>query len=180
MPKEKLEFPRPVRPADVTPQMIDDGVLYYRHNGGLMSKVLEVRPVQIPQTAEAGVPLLVKIGYWVRHEEGSMFTNALGEDDTPLFLEQMPQVGMGATLVYPDDRYPYTVIEVLDANTIVVQEDLVDHQSGNFRAGNVKWTSTPSPLGTTYTIKYREGRGWRCEELLFTVGSRDYYMSPEI
>ena len=92
MPKEKLEFPRPVRPADVTPQMIDDGVLYCRKFDSTFHKVLSIKPVNVPQNFE-GVSIRVCIGHWVQFEKGATFTNALGEDDTPLFLEQMPQVG---------------------------------------------------------------------------------------
>lgn len=177
-----LVYPRPVAPSQVKPDMIAFRRLFYLDSTGDYYPVTSVTPVRETRVTEDYGLYPVTTGYHVECEHAaSIITNAFGEDDTPLFLDQMPVVGMGATMLYPDDRFPCTVTEVVDENEITVQEDKVVHLSGNFQSGNVKWESTPDPQGQIHTLKYRSGKGWRSiSGQYFSIGSRDYHISPEV
>ena len=172
----------PVDPYQVRQAMIDDGVLFILLPDGIYRPVTAFEPVKETKHLADGTPFPYTVGWNVHYDGAVQMVYSHSADDSVLYMDTTPKVGMGATLHYPNDRQPFTVIQVLNANTILVQEDLVQHISGNFRDGNVKWESTPNEFGLTYKLRYTDKHGWRStgSRLRFTVGSRGYYRSPEI
>lgn len=180
---QSLIHPRPIDPFRVVPSMIDDGALYYQNQEGVYFQVTSFERITETRMTSNGTPYPFVMSFRVLYgESGEAIFFAFGEDDAPLFLEQMPKVGMGATLHYPNDRYPYTVIEVVDDSHLIVQADEIDHVSGNFRDGNVVWKPVRNTTGRMYSLRWTDKHGWRSKpgNTSFSVGSRDYYMSPEI
>ncbi len=95
--------------------------------------------------------------------------------------EITPAVGMGATKIGWSDRHPFTVITIVDAKTLVVQEDSYERTDGNGMSESQSYTFSPNPEGATYTITRRKNGQWVVQGddtkngQKFTVGSRDKY-----
>lgn len=164
--------------------MIDDSVLFILLPDGSYRPVTAYEPVREISHLSDGTPFPRTVGWNVSYDDQTQMIYSHSADDTVLYMDDTPKVGMGATLRYPSDRYPYTVIEVIDANTVVVQADTIRHISGNFMQGNVVWEADRNPDGRTYRLKYTAKHGWSSgtgsERQHFSVGSRDYYQAPEI
>jgi hypothetical protein len=174
-----------VSPYLVRQAMIDDGVLYIQLMDGSMQPVRTFEPVKETHYLSDGSPFPYTAGWVVTYDASEMAIATVminSDDDTPLYVDHTPKVGMGATMVYPSDRYPYTVVDVLNLNTLVVQEDRITHISGNFRDGNAVWEIERNHQGAKLMLKFRKGYGWvtAVNRTPFTVGTRDYYQSPEI
>lgn len=122
--------------------------------------------------------------------------------------ERQIQVGDGATLLYPSDRYPYTVLRVVSQTRIFVQEDNEHIVGGKWP--DFTYNYSRNLHGRVYELKYSEKHGWypmsvfsRCsrweegrgfyygarwekltdsirERSRFAVGYRRYYRSPEV
>ena len=174
----------PVDPYMVRQAMIDDGVLFILLPDGSYRPVTAVERVKETRHLSDGTLFPYTVGWNVSYEGQSQMIYSQSADDTVLYVDHTPKVGMGATLHYPNDRHPYTVIEVISADEVIVQRDVVHHTSGNFREGNVVWEAQRNPKGKTERIKYSEERGWRTSardgSQYFTVGSRSYYEAPEV
>lgn len=80
-------------------------------------------------------------------------------------------IGMGATEFLSSERIPYTVFSVISPTKIVVQQDIVEHQSD----GSLRFVRNPS--APKITLTKREDRRWRRQgELMsgptFGIGQR--------
>lgn len=96
---------------------------------------------------------------------------------------QQPTVGMGVTEYGWSDRYPYTIIEVVNARTLRIQEDKAVLPKGDSVFGNQDWIITPNPNGHIITITKRKNGKWK--ELgrsqgsnTFGIGRRTKYHDP--
>lgn len=92
-----------------------------------------------------------------------------------------PEVGMGATHIGWTDREPYTVVEVVNADTIVVQEDNAKRVDTNGMSESQSYEYTPNPDGRKVTVTRRKNGQWIAKGepmktgTKFVVGSRSKY-----
>lgn len=92
-----------------------------------------------------------------------------------------PVVGMGATRYGWTDRHPYTVVEVINDKTIVVQEDNYERIDDNGMSEVQQYKFTPNPEGPKYTLTLRANGKWIVKGegskngTKFGVGHRDRY-----
>lgn len=107
-------------------------------------------------------------------------TNGLIENN---FRSLEPEVGMGATELLFSDRHAYTVIEVIDENTIRVQQDkairidnngMSDMQDYRYERDTTRWPVTlhRSPDGHWRTEQFKVKRKSYPGEV-FMLGRRD-------
>ena len=94
-----------------------------------------------------------------------------------------PTVGMGVTEYGWSDRYPYTIIEVVNERTLRIQEDQAKLPKGDSIFGRQDWIITPNPNGHIITITKRKNGKWK--ELgrsqgsnTFGIGRRTKYHDP--
>ena len=91
-----------------------------------------------------------------------------------------PAKGMGVTYNCGSDRYAYTIIEVLNEKTLVIQEDKIVQDSDEA----VGHKAVPNEFGRVTTISLRKNGCWseRGSKMVrgctYTVGKRRYYMDP--
>jgi hypothetical protein len=98
-------------------------------------------------------------------------------------LVRKPEVGMGATVGYVNDRYPYTIIEVNKAGTrIKLQQDFAepDKENGYEYFGNQVYIISPNPNGSIYEMSLRKNGKWKVigGSTTATIGHRDRYENP--
>ena len=90
----------------------------------------------------------------------------------------VPEIGMGATKLSWSDRDPYTIVEIISKNKIVVQADEAEN------IGDVcydqQWKITPNPNGHKTTL-IQTKKGWKvlggCTR--FIIGRREKYFDYE-
>jgi hypothetical protein len=84
-----------------------------------------------------------------------------------------PRLGMGATLVCGNDRYPYTVVGIESDTRIVVRRCHFDTLE--------ELPSTPEDSHVR-VLTYRHDRRWRekCSDAPFILGTREAYQPPEV
>ena len=154
--------------AWLKPSQITEGLVFFRHEGRFL-QVTGVAPVDGRREWDIETPE----GQF-QFVEGAM---------TParLFLTDIPRVGMGATHLCGSDRYPYTVIEVLAPDRVVVQADFSRRIDNNGLSESQVYEYAPNEQGRTYTVQ-RSGQVWRSvpahkgdDRLPFSVGSRRAY-----
>lgn len=89
-----------------------------------------------------------------------------------------PEIGMGATKLSYSDRDPYTIIEIISKNKIVVQED--DAENIGEVCYDQNWRITPNPKGHKITL-INTKKGWKvlggCTR--FIIGHREKYYDYE-
>lgn len=173
--------PCEVDPHRVQPGMVEDGLLYLQLPNGDLHKITAYTRLKETHFTNDLTPYPVTTGFLVEYDGGVVTLPPYEEAPQKLLLSQEIRVGIGATENFPGYRHPYTVVEILSLNQIVVQEDTVHHISGNFRAGNVVWKAERNPDGERSLLKFRKGVGWTgaASRIPFVVGTRDYYESPE-
>jgi hypothetical protein len=92
----------------------------------------------------------------------------------------IPQVGMGATILYHSDRSAYTIIAV-DGKQITIQRDKVTRIDKNGMSESQDYTYAPSPQGEIKTATLRKNGTYviRGDALrggtIVRVGVRDEY-----
>lgn len=88
--------------------------------------------------------------------------------------QTIPEIGMGATELGYSDRRPYTIIEILSSNKVVVQEDNWE-SSDNVDMSN-NWKYSPDPEGNTLTL-IKTKKGWKVLKgsTYFRLNHREYY-----
>ena len=91
--------------------------------------------------------------------------------------EIIPEVGMGATELSYSDRNPYTIIEVISKNKIIVQEDNAKLIGEPY---SQEWEITPNPKGKIETL-IQTKRGWKILKgcTRFIIGHREKYFDYE-
>ncbi|MCK9567518.1 hypothetical protein M0R72_01050 [Candidatus Pacearchaeota archaeon] len=94
----------------------------------------------------------------------------------------IPVVGMGVTGLGYTDRYPYTVIEVIDDKTLRIQEDKATRTDTNGMSESQSYDYEADPKGKILTIVLRKNGQWHVkipkvvpEATRFQVGVRRKY-----
>lgn len=91
-----------------------------------------------------------------------------------------PTVGMGVTKLGWTDRYPYTIVEVINTRRIVVQEDNATRVDQNGMSDYQKWEFSPNPDSARIELaigrdgQWRE-KGSRKGDPVYKIGHRDRY-----
>lgn len=93
---------------------------------------------------------------------------------------RVPTVGMGATRLGWTDRYPYTIVEVINERRIVVQADNYRVIRGSAHDGSAEYEYTPDIDAPLITVTKRKDGKWRemGRSNLFTIGERSRYYDP--
>jgi hypothetical protein len=138
-------------------------------------------------------------GYWPSHNEETAYKTVLLSKDPEVinmyFVHQpsrkiilKPKVGMGVTLQYPSDSYPYEVTKVVSDQTIEIRSMNYepvpgwkpDFQPGGF-VGHIsnlhdqKFTYTSNPTGRIERIRLNKLGRWMNKTIHYTVGEARYY-----
>jgi hypothetical protein len=71
-----------------------------------------------------------------------------------------PVVGMGATILMWTDRHAATVVEVINAKTIVIQQDRATRADDNGMSDAQSWTFEPNPDAPRTTYTKRSNGAW--------------------
>lgn len=93
-------------------------------------------------------------------------------------------VGMGVTCGIGSDCYPYTLIEIVNERTIIVQEDRSKPEPGSDFYKDQRYAYTPNPNGGTFVLTLRKNGRWvRKGETLnsgfhWHLGTRRMYQNP--
>lgn len=97
-----------------------------------------------------------------------------------------PEVGMGATLCYPSDRYPYTVVEVsASGKRIKVTRDDFTRTDNNGQSESQTYDYTTDPTGILIEFSLRKNGfyhliGESTNSAYLTVGQRRAYFCPSL
>jgi len=94
-----------------------------------------------------------------------------------------PTVGMGATQQVGSDRYPYTVVSLINPRCILVQADKTTLIEGNTLSEHQVYEYTPDLLGPTRTLTFRKNGRWvqegqKMNSELWNIGNRNAYQDP--
>jgi hypothetical protein len=86
-----------------------------------------------------------------------------------------PEVGMGATELCYSDRHAYTVVEVTNSKTIVVQRDKATRADQNGMSDSQEYTYAPDPNGERVTLTLRRDGMWKSKpgSVVYGIGYRD-------
>lgn len=88
-------------------------------------------------------------------ETGSVMNYLRGASAQP-----EPAVGMGCTMLAWTDRFPGTVVRVVSAKTIHVQEDIATRLDGHGMSESQVWSYTVNPEGRVHVFRLTQS-GWR-------------------
>jgi hypothetical protein len=94
-----------------------------------------------------------------------------------------PMVGMGATEQVGSDRYPYTVVEVVNNRTIIVQRDNYVRTDNNGLSESQQYDYSPDRTGRRVTLTLRNNFRWvekgqPAKYGRFGIGHRSAYQDP--
>lgn len=97
--------------------------------------------------------------------------------------EVTPKVGMGATQGVGSDRYPFTVVEVINDRKIVVQGDSYRRTDSNGLSESQSYEYTPNPDAQRIVVtKRKNGRWYEQGQPMghgaFNIGHRSAYQDP--
>jgi hypothetical protein len=100
-------------------------------------------------------------------------TNRMMENVKPV----QPTKGMGATVLMYSDRHAATVVEILSAKRIVIQEDVAVRTDKNGMSENQEYEYTPNPAADRRTVTLRKDGRWRVSksQTVILLGERDSY-----
>lgn len=92
-------------------------------------------------------------------------------------------IGFGATYGVGSDRYPYTIVDVLSNNKIVVQADNAVRTDSNGFSENQTWEMTPNPEARKIVLRLRKNGKWvengkSLNSCGFHLGERKRYDNP--
>lgn len=91
-----------------------------------------------------------------------------------------PEVGMGVTERIGSDCYPYTLIQIINPKTIVIQSD--DYKCTDYKFQN--YDITPNPDGGKITLTLRKNGRWKRKNATikdsfnYGLGHRRAYQDP--
>lgn len=94
----------------------------------------------------------------------------------PLGIFLTPVVGMGVTLCYPNDSYPYEIVRVVSGRTIDVRSmksELHPDCLGKMGPGKgdaQKWIITSDPLGKIVRLRLNQNMVWKNNSITYTLG----------
>lgn len=91
-----------------------------------------------------------------------------------------PYVGMGATIAYGSDRYPYEVIEVKTAKRLVIRSMNAKRIDNNGLSEDQEYEYSSNPKGSTEIITLRKDNRWKIEKSTKVVrlGNAERYSDP--
>lgn len=95
-----------------------------------------------------------------------------------------PIVGDGVTKGIGSDRYSYTIIEVVNPRTIIVQKDISKRIDGNGWSESQAYNHVPNPEGEKLTLTFRKDGQWKRlgypmdDSYYFVIGERQAYRDP--
>ncbi|MFM6944975.1 MAG: hypothetical protein ACKOXV_06830 [Bacteroidota bacterium] len=69
-------------------------------------------------------------------------------------------IGTGATKLMYTDRYPFTVIDVINENTLVLQADDYERVDNNGMSDCQEYVFTQNPTNPTYIVTKRKNGYW--------------------
>lgn len=92
-------------------------------------------------------------------------------------------IGLGATYSVGSDRYPYTIVDVLSNNKIVVQADHAVRTDSNGFSEDQTWVMTPNPEARKIVLRLRKNGKWvengkSLNACAFYLGHRSRYNDP--
>jgi hypothetical protein len=96
----------------------------------------------------------------------------------------VPEVGMGATLLFWTDRQPATIIAVETFKTgqkagqpkaVLAQDDAWKRVDDNGMSESQQYVFTPNPNGAVRRFTLRADGAYRCGSVQLAIGSRDRY-----
>ena len=93
----------------------------------------------------------------------------------------IPVVGMGVTQGVGSDRYPFTVVEVINERRIVVQADEFVRTDHNGLSESQEYSYTPNPDARKIVLSKRKSGVWRevrTSDGNFYPGHREAYLDP--
>ncbi len=101
----------------------------------------------------------------------------------------LPKVGMGVTLHYPNDCYPYEIIKVVSLTTLVIREmnyTPVPGWTPNFQPGGFhghisnlrdrKFTYSSNPNGMITRIRLNKKGHWMNKSIPYSIGEAKYFL----
>jgi len=88
-------------------------------------------------------------------QTGSLINDIMLQTQTPEI-----EVGMGATKLMFSDRYPFTVIDIIDKNTLLLQADDYERVDNNGMSDAQKYEFTQNPTNPTYVVTRRKNGCW--------------------
>jgi hypothetical protein len=86
----------------------------------------------------------------------------------------LPQVGMGVTLCYPNDSYPYEIVQIHNQNTISVRPCLKINKLPPPTTNVANFL--PDTNATIIRIHLNKKGRWQNGNLLFSVGEARYFI----
>lgn len=96
-------------------------------------------------------------------------------------IEYRPEVGDGATISIGSDRFPATIVEVLENGKVRIQQDNYKLVSGTEQDGSAVYSYSPDKDGNKY-LCYQDQRGnwkvWGDLNKHVALGSRRRYNDP--
>jgi hypothetical protein len=98
-------------------------------------------------------------------------------------VEIEPVVGMGVTYSIGSDRYPFSIIKVINHRTLIIQKDSFTRKDTNGLSEIQEYEYTPNVNSEQITITKRKDGCWRQKKSsssygIYTVGTRRAYMDP--
>jgi len=99
---------------------------------------------------------------------------------------ETPHIGMGVTLCYPNDSYPYTIVEIKSARCVFIQEDeakRIDDRGPYTENQEYNYSRNKDAPKVKITLR-KNGNWYRVGESMrrspFVLGHRRYYRDPHI
>ena len=97
-----------------------------------------------------------------------------------------PEVGMGVTRGVGSDCYPFTIVEIISSNRILVQQDnaVADVANGHDYFSNQKWIIYPNIGSPKVLLSYRKKSncwtevGQSPKYNRYFIGDRFFYQDP--
>lgn len=86
--------------------------------------------------------------------------------------DDKPVVGMGATILGWTDRYPATIVEVVNDKTIVIQEDHAERIDKNGMSESQEYIYSPNTNAVKRTYTLRKNGAWVIQGDSMKNGSR--------
>jgi hypothetical protein len=127
--------------------------LGYKRSGVIIPKSVTVSPEQWEKICSS-----LQISKYSNVDEVVQAIILLREyDDCPGVADDLvPDIGMGGTMHVGSDDHPFTVIEVVDKNTLRIQEDKSTRTDSNGMSECQTYTFEPNPEGEISTITFTD------------------------
>lgn len=92
------------------------------------------------------------------------------------------EVGQGAVFGIGSDRYPYTIVKIVNDKKVVVQADHYRRTDNNGQSTSQTYEFTPNPQACEITVTRRTDGSWRkqgeAKGGVFSFHGRHAYLDP--